>query len=141
LQLAGVELGELARGGNSSRRGERLAPSPQLARAIAPGARGGEKAVGGWSRCAIHLLAAETLGRRERWRRRDRSGTGGVVELRLDHPLAAHARDRLVLRRPSPASTLGGGEVLDPFGTAGAVSSVTTAIAALGGSTRRRAAI
>jgi selenocysteine-specific elongation factor len=34
--------------------------------------------------------------------------------LRLDRPIAAAAGDRFALRRPSPATTLGGGFVIDP---------------------------
>ncbi len=37
-----------------------------------------------------------------------------VVEVRLDRPIAARPGDRLALRRPSPAETIGGGRVLDP---------------------------
>ena len=51
------------------------------------------------------------------------SGTGTVrlepggealVEIRLEEPLVAVRGDRFVIRRPSPQTTLGGGEVLDP---------------------------
>lgn len=43
-------------------------------------------------------------------------GTEGWVQLRLARPAAVLARDRFILRRPSPAETIGGGEifVLDP---------------------------
>ena len=34
----------------------------------------------------------------------------------LDHPVITRAGDRFVLRSPSPAATIGGGVVLDPFG-------------------------
>jgi selenocysteine-specific elongation factor len=36
------------------------------------------------------------------------------VEIRLEAPVVAVRGDRYVLRRPSPAATLGGGEILDP---------------------------
>jgi len=38
----------------------------------------------------------------------------GLVEVRLREPLACTAGDRFILRRPSPARTLGGGVILDP---------------------------
>lgn len=37
------------------------------------------------------------------------------VQLRLDTPLPCLPGDRLVLRRPSPADTLGGGQIVDPW--------------------------
>jgi selenocysteine-specific elongation factor len=41
-------------------------------------------------------------------------GDSGLVEIRLQTPVVAARGDRLIVRRPSPAATLGGGEVLDP---------------------------
>ena len=41
-------------------------------------------------------------------------GSTGYAQLRLSHPVALAARDRFIIRRPSPAATLGGGQVLDP---------------------------
>ena len=41
-------------------------------------------------------------------------GQVAVAEIRLDEPLVAVRGDRFVIRRPSPQTTLGGGEVLDP---------------------------
>jgi selenocysteine-specific elongation factor len=40
-------------------------------------------------------------------------GATGFAQLHLDQPLVAAPGDRLVIRRPSPADTLGGGTVLD----------------------------
>ena len=42
-------------------------------------------------------------------------GTSGLVQLRTDHPLVVLPGDRLILRRESPVTTLGGGVVLDPW--------------------------
>ena len=42
-------------------------------------------------------------------------GTEGFVQLRTDHPLVLLPGDRLILRRESPVTTLGGGTVLDPW--------------------------
>ncbi|MFQ5719509.1 MAG: SelB C-terminal domain-containing protein, partial [Acidobacteriota bacterium] len=41
-------------------------------------------------------------------------GEAGFAQIRLGSPLAAAVGDRFILRRPSPALTLGGGEILDP---------------------------
>jgi selenocysteine-specific elongation factor len=41
-------------------------------------------------------------------------GNAGPVQIRLDRPIVVVARDRLIIRQPSPAQTIGGGVVLDP---------------------------
>ncbi len=41
-------------------------------------------------------------------------GEEGICALYLRRPVSAVRGDRFILRRPSPASTLGGGEILDP---------------------------
>jgi selenocysteine-specific elongation factor len=114
LQLAGIELGELERG-------QQLAPAGALATTHRMLARctwlpDAGKPLAGWTPVRVHLLAAETLGKARALAPPELvSGGTGVVELRLDRPLAAVRGDRLVLRRPSPQATLGGGEVLDPL--------------------------
>ena len=40
---------------------------------------------------------------------------GALAQLRLEAPLVARARDRLVFRAIAPPATLGGAEVVDPF--------------------------
>ncbi|HET9659245.1 MAG TPA: selenocysteine-specific translation elongation factor [Thermomicrobiales bacterium] len=40
-------------------------------------------------------------------------GAEGWVQLRLSRPAAVMARDRFILRRPSPAETIGGGVILE----------------------------
>ncbi|HCH66883.1 MAG TPA: selenocysteine-specific translation elongation factor, partial [Deltaproteobacteria bacterium] len=42
-------------------------------------------------------------------------GGHGFVQLRTDHPIVVLPGDRLILRRESPVTTLGGGVVLDPW--------------------------
>ena len=37
------------------------------------------------------------------------------TRLVLDEPVVARGRDRFVIRLPSPARTVGGGEVIDPY--------------------------
>jgi selenocysteine-specific elongation factor len=113
LQLAGVELADLGRG-------QQLAPPGALATSRRLLARcrwlpEAGKPLAGWAPVRVHLLAAETLGKARALAPPElAAGEAGIVELRLDHPLAAVRGDRLVLRRPSPQATLGGGEVLDP---------------------------
>lgn len=42
-------------------------------------------------------------------------GREGLAQLRFSAPVPVHSGQRLILRRPSPAETLAGGEVLDPL--------------------------
>jgi selenocysteine-specific elongation factor len=60
-------------------------------------------------------------------------GAAGLVEIRLQAPVVAARGDRLILRRPSPAVTLGGGEVLDPRWRRHRGTLLPAALAALGG--------
>lgn len=41
----------------------------------------------------------------------------GFVQLELDEPVVCSKGDRFIIRRPSPAETIGGGEVINPFPT------------------------
>jgi selenocysteine-specific elongation factor len=43
------------------------------------------------------------------------AGESDYVQLRLTEPAVARRGDRFVIRLPSPAITVGGGEILDPF--------------------------
>lgn len=43
------------------------------------------------------------------------AGARGFLQLRLDAPMPCLPGDRFVLRRTSPVTTLGGGEILDPW--------------------------
>ena len=53
----------------------------------------------------MRLLGAEEL----------RPGEQGWLQLELREPVVAVRGDRYILRRPSPAETLGGGSVVDPY--------------------------
>ena len=62
----------------------------------------------------VHLLAARRMARIERAAPpRIGAGESGRVIVRLAYPVFASPGDRIVLRRVSPAATVGGGEVLD----------------------------
>ncbi len=41
-------------------------------------------------------------------------GEEGFLQLILEHPVVALRQDRFILRRPSPAETIGGGQVVNP---------------------------
>jgi selenocysteine-specific elongation factor len=123
LNLAGVERATLRRGQALVARGG-LEPSsvltvevtwlPSVAAALEDGAR-----------LRVHLGTADIAGRVHRlganlegpaghvFSRAFSPGSTGFAQITLDLPLPARPGDRFVLRRPSPAETVGGGRVLD----------------------------
>ena len=64
------------------------------------------------TRVRIHIGTSETGARFGAMRRENDSLFARVI---LDEPLIARGGDRFVIRLPSPARTVGGGTVLDPF--------------------------
>jgi len=74
----------------------------------------------GWSlehnqRVHVHLGTAEVLARCALLEPEPlRPGETGWVQLRLERPLVARARDRFVIRAYSPVTTIGGGVVAEP---------------------------
>src|SRR5690606_27890945 len=69
-------------------------------------------------RAPIKLLigTAETMAELILYDRKEwRPGEKAFVTLRLREPVVAGRGDRFILRRPSPAATVGGGEVIDPY--------------------------
>jgi selenocysteine-specific elongation factor len=62
----------------------------------------------------VYLAAARVAGRARRLEREPARQGLAWVRLELDEPLIAVRGDRLIVRRPSPAETLGGGVVVDP---------------------------
>ncbi len=112
LQLAGVERAGIARGHELVAPGA-LRPTRRLlvrwsALADAPGPLEGATPV------RLHLYAAEALGTARPLAGAIAPGASGLVEILLEAPLVAARGDRWISRRPSPAATLAGGEVLDP---------------------------
>lgn len=111
--LAGVEVGDLARG-------DVLAP-PGTLRAgslldvllqLLPG----EKPLREDARLRVHVASAEVLARVRLLGRGELGpGAAAVAQLRLERPAVAGRGDRLVLRSYSPERTLGGARVLDPL--------------------------
>lgn len=111
LGLAGLALHETPRGeqvmsGQGWQTTRRLAAQVEMLPGVMPLEEG--KTV------AVHLLAARVPARVERlFPSPLPPGGNGRVVLRLARPVFAAPGDRLVLRRSSPATTLGGGVVLD----------------------------
>ena len=111
LRLAGASVKELPRGEQLLSPG-RWRATQRLALAVRLLGEGTALAEG--DRVWVHLLAARLLGRVERSHPPAiGAGESGRAILRLARPVFAVPGDRVVLRRVSPASTLGGGEVLD----------------------------
>ena len=68
------------------------------------------------TRIRFHLLSAELLGNIrfiDETEEAIRAGNSAYVQIRLESPVVAVAGDRFVIRRYSPAFTIGGGVVLD----------------------------
>ncbi len=116
LQLAGVTVEEVPRGEQLLSLGpwqaaQRLAVSVRLLPSSPPLQEGDIV----W----VHLLAGRTLGKLERLLPAPLPpGQRGRALLRLRRPVFAAPGDRLVLRRASPAQTIGGAVVLDPLAAA-----------------------
>lgn len=113
LQITGVALEDLARGMQLGAPEAFQPTTSLLARftllADAPAA------VRGFVPVRLHLYASEVMGRMRPLSAEGLApGETGPVEIRLQGPVSAVRGDRYVLRRPSPAATLGGGEILDP---------------------------
>src|SRR5262249_20185215 len=62
----------------------------------------------------LHLGASETTARVILQGESIAPGTHGFVELRTSEPIVAAFGQRVILRRLSPAVTIGGGTILDP---------------------------
>lgn len=80
---------------------------------------GAARAVRSRSRVRVHIGAAEVLGR---VRVLDPlaeipQGKGALAQLRLEVPVVALHGDRFIVRSYSPAETIAGGMVVDPFAT------------------------
>ncbi len=117
LQLAGVALEELARGEEAATPG-RFAGTRRLLAEIRLLADAPEP-LRGFTPVRLHLLSSEVVGKLRPLPVDGQPGEiapggSGLVEIRLSEPLVAVRGDRLILRRPSPETTLGGGRVLDP---------------------------
>jgi len=127
LQLGGIDLDRVERGREAVAPGDFETTRRLLARVrLLPEA---PEPFQGFTPVRVHLLSSEVLGKlrpvergvgeeRPQHAQIDRAriapGEEGVVEIRLSEPVVAIRGDRLIVRRPSPELTLGGGTVLDP---------------------------
>ncbi|UCZ51611.1 selenocysteine-specific translation elongation factor [Bacillus shivajii] len=65
----------------------------------------------------LHIGTAEVYGKIVFFDRNDLiEGENVLCQLRLDKPIVTKRGDRFILRRPTPAETIGGGFVIDPVG-------------------------
>ncbi len=127
LQLGGIDLAQVERGSEAVTPERFETTRRLLARVrLLPDA---PEPLRGFTPVRVHLLSSEVLGKLRPVERgageespeHGKSGRAllapgdeGVVEIRLSEPVVAIRGDRLIIRRPSPELTLGGGEVLDP---------------------------
>lgn len=113
LQLTGLALEDLARGMTLGTPEAFEATTSLLARfTLLPDA---PAPLRGFVPVRLHLYASEVIGRLRPLAEGGLApGETGPVEIRLEAPVSAVRGDRYVIRRPSPAATLGGGEILDP---------------------------
>lgn len=115
VNLAGVDTAQLERGMVLAPAG-RLRPT-QIVDAWVDVLPSASRAVRSRARVRFHIGAAEVLGR---MRVLDGpaqidAGSGGLVQIRLEAPVVAVHGDRFILRSYSPAETIAGGVILDPF--------------------------
>ena len=117
VNLAGVDTAQIERGMVLAQLG-RLRPS-QIVDVWIDVLPGASRAVRSRARVRFHIGAAEVLGR---VRVLDgpsqvEAGSGGLAQLRFEAPVVAVHGDRFILRSYSPAETIAGGVILDPFAT------------------------
>jgi selenocysteine-specific elongation factor len=117
VNLAGIDVGQLQRGMVLAEPNS-LRPTQIIDGAISvlPHASRGLKSR---SRVRLHIGAAEVLGR---IRVLDlpaeiSPGQNAFAQIRLEAPIIAVHNDRFIIRSYSPAETIAGGVVLDPFAT------------------------
>jgi selenocysteine-specific elongation factor len=117
VNLAGIDTAQIERGMVLAPAG-RLRPTQIVAVWIdvLPGA---SRAVRSRSRVRFHIGAAEVLGRVRVLESSQQiaAGSGGLAQIRLEAPVVAMHGDRFILRSYSPAETIAGGVIVDPFAT------------------------
>ena len=116
VNLAGIDTAQIERGMVLAPSG-RLRPT-QIVDAWIDVLPGASRAVRSRSRVRFHIGATEVLGRvRVLGGSSVEPGSGGLVQLRLEAPVVAVHGDRFILRSYSPAETIAGGVIVDPFAT------------------------
>src|SRR5215213_4036125 len=116
VNLAGIDTARIERGMVLAPAG-RLRPT-QIVDAWIDVLPGASRAVRSRSRVRFHIGATEVLGRvRVLEGSQVEPGGGGLAQLRLEAPVVAVHGDRFILRSYSPAETIAGGVIVDPFAT------------------------
>jgi len=114
VQLTGVDLADLKRGEQLVTPGIFTSTRSLCARfTLLPDAR---EPLTTFVEVHFHLFSSEVVGKlRPLGGTALEPGKSALVEIRLAHSVVALRGDRFVVRIPSPATTLGGGEILDPL--------------------------
>ena len=117
VNLAGVDTTQIERGMVLAAVG-RLRPA-QVIDAWIDVLPGASRGVRSRSRVRFHIGAAEVLGRVRVLESSSEiaPGKGGLAQLRLEAPVVALHGDRFILRSYSPAETIAGGVIVDPYAT------------------------
>jgi selenocysteine-specific elongation factor len=115
VNLAGVDTAQIERGMVLAPVG-RLQPT-QIVDAWIDVLPGASRALRSRSRIRFHIGAAEVLGRVRVLESAQQiaPGSGGLAQFRLESPVVAVHGDRFILRSYSPAETIAGGVIVDPF--------------------------
>ncbi|HJS24134.1 MAG TPA: selenocysteine-specific translation elongation factor [Pyrinomonadaceae bacterium] len=115
VNLAGVDTSQIERGMVLGPAG-RLRPT-QVVDVWIDVLPNASRAVRSRSRVRLHIGAAEVLGRVRVLEGSSQiaAGSSGLAQLRLEVPVVALHGDRFILRSYSPAETIAGGVILDPF--------------------------
>ena len=116
VNLAGIDTAQIERGMVLASAGRlRTTQIIDVWIDVLPGA---SRAVRSRSRVRFHIGAAEVLGRVRVLEGGEIAiGSGGLAQLRFEAPVVALHGDRFILRSYSPAETIAGGVILDPFAT------------------------
>jgi selenocysteine-specific elongation factor len=131
VQLSGIDLERLARGMTLAAPGSlgasrRLCARLRLLEEVPPWT--------GWTDIRLFIGSDESPARARPLAPATLSPGGeGSVEIRTARPVVAARGDRVVVRRPSPAHTLGGGEILDPAWLRPRAAALPEGLAAAGG--------
>jgi len=140
LQVTGLPLEELHRGLELVTPGSFTATTRLAARFTL--LAGAPAPLRGYVPVRLHLYASEAVGRmRPLGTESIEPGESGLVEIRLAAPVVAVRGDRFIVRRPSPATTLGGGEILDPLWRRPRGTALEPALTALRGDRRATLAL
>jgi selenocysteine-specific elongation factor len=115
VNLAGIDTAQIERGMVLAPAG-RLRPT-QIVGVWIDMLPSASRAVRSRSRVRFHIGAAEVLGRVRVLESSQQiaAGSGGLAQLRLEAPVVALHGDRFILRSYSPAATIAGGVVINPF--------------------------